>query len=361
MRPLISSRAFFYILYSLFWPFILSLFSFLGLIFILQFINNSELLLLDSRDMHMSLKFFMLGSLSYLPLIIPFCLLLGILFGFGKLSSNHELTAFSNLGYSKPQLSIPAVFITLVCFFICSSSIHTWGPNAKSKSKFLNSLLIEKLALSALQPGVFLNNLPNAVFYTEEINSSNKALKRVFLLTGQDQEQPKFIFSDKGAFLDSPTAEESFQLLLNEGQLFSQDKKSRNFIVDFESYKVSLFKNQDFDFIDAKPSYLTSKRLGDYENIKYKIEYHKRIVLSLTCFLFLALSLLFSLKLHSRSSSGKGFVLALFLSLAFWIVLFISEYISVSQNTLVTMYLPIIIFLIIIASVYYWNKSKFVI
>jgi len=361
MRPLISSRAFFYILYSLFWPFILSLFAFLGLIFILQFINNSELLLLDSRDIHLSFKFFMLESLSYLPLIIPFCLLLGILFGYGRLSSNHELTAFSNLGYSKAKLSTPALFITLVCFFICSSSIHTWGPNAKSKSKFLKSLLFEKLALTALQPGVFLNNLPDAVFYTEEIENSTNSLTRVFLLTGQDQAQPKFIFSDRGAFLDSPNSEESFQLLLNEGQLYGQDKKNRNFVVDFDSYKVSLFKNQDFDFIGKKPNYLTSKRLKDFSDIKYKIEFHKRIVLSLTCFLFLALSLLFSLKLHSRSSSGKGFVLALSLSLAFWVTLFLSEYMSMSQNSVAVMYSPILIFLAVIASVFYWNKSRFVI
>ena len=209
MRPLISLRAFFYILYALFWPFILSFFSFLGLIFIFQLINNSELLLIDSKDMHMSLKFFMLGSLSHLPLIIPFCLLLGILLGYEKLNSNQELTAFSVLSYSKIQLSIPAFFITIICFFICSNSIHTWGPNAKSKSKFLNSLLIENLTLSTLQPGVFFKNLPNTVFYTEEIKANTKDLKRVFLLTNQDQEHPQFIFSDKGVFLNSSSSNSS--------------------------------------------------------------------------------------------------------------------------------------------------------
>ena len=361
MQPLISYRAFLYILYALFWPFILSFFSFFGLIFIFQFIRNSELLLLDLNDIHMCLKVFIFDSLSHLPLIIPFCLLFGILFGFGKLSSNHELTAFSNLGYSKPQLSIPAVFMTLICFFICSSSIHTWGPNAKSKSKFINSILTKKLALSTLQPGIFLNNLPNTVFYTETINNSTKDLTRVFLLTDGNQKHPKFIFSNSGAFLKPSSPEESFRLLLNDGQLFNQDKKRRNFIVDFESYKISLFKNKVFNFINTKPKYLTSKRLSEFKKIKYRIEYHKRIVLSLACFIFLFLSLLFSLKLHSRSSSGRGFLLALFFSLAFWIILFISEYISISQNIIMTIYLPTIIFLIVIVFVYYWNKSRLII
>ena len=361
MRPFLSARAFFYILYALFWPFILSLFSLLGLIFIFQFINNTELLLLDTEDLHLSVKFLMLQSLSALPMLISFCLLLGILLGHGKLSSNHELTAFANLGYSKIQISIPAIFLSFICFFICSSSIHTWGPNSKSRAEFLESLLREKLALTALQPGVFLNNLPGAVFYTEEFDSGSKKLKRVFLLTGEQEQQPKFIFSDEGSFLDSSSAQETFQLLLNRGQVFGLDKKNRNFIVDYDSYKVSLFKNQDFDFIKSKPTYITSKRLKRFEGIKYRIEYHKRIVLSLICFLFLGVSLLFSLKLHSRSSSGKGFVFALFLSLVFWVVLFISEYISASQNTAFTMYIPILLFLIIILSVFYWNKSKFVI
>jgi len=361
MRSVISARAFFYIFYSLFWPFVLSLISFVGLILILQFIKKSELLLLDSSDLSLSLKFFFLGSLSYIPLIIPFCLLLGVLFGYGKLSSNHELTAFSNLGYSKIALATPAMLLTLACFLICSSSIHSWGPKAKAKSKFIESLLHEKLALTALQPGVFLNNLPNAVFYSEEINNSSKKLKRVFLLTGQDQDQAKFIFSDTGSFIDSPETDESFKLLLDDGQLYGQDKQNRSFIVDYKTYAVSLFKNQDLDFISSKPTYLTSKRLKKFKPIKHKIEYDKRIVLSLTCFLFFALALLFSVKLHSRSSSGKGFVIAIFLSLIFWIVLFVSEHLAITNELSIIMYSPIFIFTLIVLSLYYWNKSKFII
>ncbi len=361
MKFLLSAKAFFYILSAIFWPFVLSLISFLSLIFILQFLNNSELLLVDGKDFLLSIKFFIFGSLSYLPLFIPFCLLLSILFGYGKLSSNLELTAFSNIGYSKISLSTPALFLTFICFFICSNSIHTWGPNSKAKSKFINSLLIEKLALSALQEGVFLNNIPGSVFYAEEIKNSTKDLKKVFLLTGKDKDQLKFIFSDTGAFLDSYDKEESFQLLLKNGQLFGEDTTKKNLLVDFENYKVSLFKNQDIEFIRSKPDYLDSKKLLQKKGIKYKIEYHKRMVLSLTCFLFFFIALLLSLRLHSRSSSGKGFVLALALSLFFLILLFFSEYMSFTMKSPLWVYFPIGVFLIFVGYLFYWNRSRFII
>jgi|GEM_PF-5352396 len=298
MKYVLSAKAFFYILHTIFWPFVLSLVSFLGLIFILQFLNNSELLLVDGKDFLLSFKFFIFGSLSYLPLFIP---------------------------------------------------------------KFINSLLIEKLALSALQEGVFLNNIPGSVFYAEEINNSTKDLKRIFLLTGKDKDQLKFIFSDTGAFLDSYDKEESFQLLLKEGQLFGEDTTRKNLLVDFENYKVSLFKNQDIEFLRSKPDYLDSKKLLQKKGTKYKIEYHKRMVLSLTCFLFFSIALLLSLRLHSRSSSGKGFVLALVLSLFFLILLFFSEYMAFSMENALWVYLPIGVFLSFVCYLFYWNRSRFII
>ena len=334
----------------------------------MQFINNSELLLLDTEELKLSFKFFAYGSLSYVPLITPFCLLFGILFGYGKLSSDHELTAFSNMGYSKWHLAQPALAMSIITFFICSSSVHNWGPQAKSKSKFLNSILAEKLALSAIQQGVFLDHFPGVVFYTEELNKKNAELNKVFLLHSKKiKDDAKFIFSDTGSFKSSKQAD-GFKLTLFDGNLYTSDKNQRDLRVKFNSYTASMFQGSNLNFNSNKPEFLTTADINsrtnnqkDTSSFIYKLEKHKRYVLSLTCIFFTFVSLLLSLKLHNRSSSGKGFLLALSLSLIFWVLLFTGEFLAQSLSTLAYIYTPLAVFLLVIFFIAYWNKSKSII
>lgn len=370
MRKTISFRSFNYIFNAVFWPFLFSLIAFFSLIFVMQFINNSELLLLDSKELKLSFKFFAYGSLSYVPLITPFCLLFGILFGYGKLSSDHELTAFSNMGYSKWHLAQPAIVLSIVVFIVCSTSVHNWGPQAKSKSKFLNSLITEKLALSAIQQGVFLDHFPGVVFYTEELNKKNSELRKVFLLHSKknnNKDSTKFIFSDSGTFKTSKEAE-GFKLNLVSGNLYATDTdKRRDLKVKFNSYTASMFQGSDFKFNSNKPEFLTTDQINTKIKLEksgsfiYKLEKHKRYALSLTCIFFTIVPLLLSLKLHNRSSSGKGFLLALGLSLTFWILLFTGEFLAQSLTTIIFIYTPLAVFVVVIAFISYWNRLRSII
>lgn len=359
---LLPFRSFKYLFFNVFWPFVLCLFAFFSLIFVFQFMNKADFFLKDTTSLKFVSQYFGLLSVSYLPLIIPFCLLFSVLFGYGRLSSSLELTAFSNLGYSKLKLSQPALLFSALAFIICSSSIHSWGPKSKLLSRSLHSVLINKAAVSALQAGVFMTQFPNMVLYAES-EDNQKNLNRIFLLQKKNTDA-NFIFSNSGKFIkESP--DQSIGLKLENGAIYNQAslKKTQesNFIISYKDYLIKLFKTSDFDLSKEQVANMTSKKLLKVKTPASRIEFHKRLVLSLSCLLFGVLALLFSLKLHERSSRGNGFFKALVFSLAFWVLLFISEYFSLQQQLPILIYIPICIFIGLIIWIHYSNKSKFVI
>lgn len=361
---MLNLRAFFYILKAIFLPFLMCLLTFFSLIFVFQFLQNSKIFFQDSSSLSLVLQIFTLLGVSYLPLVIPFCLLFGILFGHGKLSGQSEFTALASFGISKWQLVQPACFFTIICTVVCFNSIHTWGPNAKFKSRSLEYALKKKIAVTAFQPGVFLTQIPNVTMYAED-EDSNKNLKNIFIVN--NSEEPYAIFSNSGQFIKEGISSDLGIDLYN-GEIYSSSSDdSSDMLINFKKYFIQLFRSRAVDTTKKNIGNRSSRKLRKILKASSKekdvatVELYKRNTFALSCLFFLILGSLFSLRLHNRSSTGSGFMSALVIAMFFWITLFSSEFLAASLNLPVIMYSPILICGLLCLASYKWIKFKSII
>ncbi len=357
-------RAFLYILKSILLPFMMCMLAFFSLIFTFQFLQSSGLFFQDSSSLTIVLEIFTLLGISYLPLIIPFCLLFGILFGHGRLSSQSEFTAFASFGISKWKLAQPAIFFSFVCLIICFNSIHTWGPNAKFKAHSLEAALKQKVAVTAFQPGVFLTQVPGITIYAED-ESADKTLKNILIINEKNDKYE--IFSKSGRFVKENTATNLGINLFN-GQIYSNPKANEsNMVISFKKYFIQLFKAPSKNITLKNIRNRSSKqlkrllKLSEFPESTIYIELNKRAMFVFSCVFFLVLGSLFSLRLHDRSSKGGGFFTALAISMLFWVSLFASESYANSMKNPLIMYTPVLICSLFCLFAYRWIKFKSII
>jgi len=308
--------------------------------------------------------FFLLG-VSYLPILLPFSLIFGILFGHGKLSSQSEFTALASFGLSKLQMAQPAFLFTALSLFTCFQSIHSWGPKSKYQSRALKYVIKQEVAAKAFQPGVFLTQIPGVTMYAES-QSSDKKLSRIFILNENNQDHLQ-IFSKNGFFTSKESSESNFGLKLLDGEIYkNSDSELSSLVISFRSYLVELFKTKQTKTL-AKRQISNSTTSQLKQSLKNKtpkeqnlilIEINKRNMFSFSCLFFLIVGLIFSLRLHNRSSKGSGFFLAVLISLFFWIVLFVAEFLAKSQSNPLLVYSPVIPCGLFCLGSYSWMRLK---
>jgi len=341
------------------------LIAFFSLIFVFQFLKSSQFLFQDSSSTKLIFRMFFLLGVSYLPLLLPFSLIFGLLLGHGKLSSQSEFTALASFGISKFQMSQPAILFSTLCLFTCYNSIHTWGPNAKYQARALKYVISQKIAATAFQPGVFLTQIPGVTMYAEN-QSSDKKLSKVFILN-QSKKDNLQVFANAGEFSGNEQANTSFGLKLFNGTIYNNSKKDiSSLTISFQSYLIKLFETKKTPTstkrqINNSTTKQLKERLKDKESKKATpvlIEIYKRNMFAFSCVFFLVVGSLFSLRLHNRSSKGGGFFMAILISLFFWIMLFVAEFLGGSYNTPLFVYMPVVPCIIFCIATYLWIKFK---
>ena len=345
-------------------PFLMCLIAFFSLIFVFQFLQSSQFLFQEASSTKLILKMFSLLGVSYLPLLLPFSLIFGLLFGHGKLSSQSEFTALASFGISKFQMAQPAIFFSTLCLFTCFNSIHTWGPNAKFQARSLKYIIRQKIAATAFQPGIFLTQIPGITMYAESQNSK-KELKNVFILD-ENEGRNLQVFSKKGEFVNNEAQGSTFGLKLLDGEIYNNSKKDlSSLVISFKSYLIELFTNRKAVKTNKKIGNSTSNQLktqllqsDTQKTLDISIELNKRNMFVLSCIFFLIVGSLFSIRLHNRSSKGSGFFWAIAISLFFWVMLFVAEFLSFSYKMPNLVYAPILPCSLFCIVSYWWIKFK---
>jgi len=337
--------------------------AFFSLIFVIQFLKSSQFLFQDSSSTKLILRMFFLFGVSYLPILLPFSLIFGLLFGHGKLSSQSEFTALASFGISKFQMAQPAILFSALCLFTCFNSIHTWGPNSKYQSRALKYVVQQQIAATAFQPGVFLTQIPGVTMYAES-QDGDQELTNVFILN-EDRNNSVQIFAKGGAFTSKEQLKSNFGLKLKNGSIYNNSKKDlSSLIISFKSYLIELFETKSpststkRQINNSTTKQLKLKLLKSKDTTPILIEINKRNMFAFSCIFFLIVGSLFSLRLHNRSSKGGGFFIAVLISLFFWIMLFVSEFLSNSHKEPILVYLPILPCTLFCLASYYWIKLK---
>jgi len=342
-----------YILKEILPPFLVGLFAYTFVLLMNQILVVSEYFI--QRDIPFQVVLILLVYLipAMLSFSLPMSVLLGILSGLSRMSSDIEITALKTLGISYKRLVRPLLLFAF-CIWILASfmSLYT-APHANHKwfQTFYNSVL-SKVQLR-INPREFNESIPNTMLFVQDVTKDN-VWKNIIVYFNEPSEDPQLFYAKSGRINFYPEQKSAYLELFNGVQHsyplsnpeetytvfkfdhFQKDIELGSFFQDFSETKS--IREKDIEELSADVRVIQEEMkqfsLSETEGIEYqqkkknhilhKIEIHKKISIPFACFIFalLALPLGASTKKGGRTS---GFTLSIGVIIIYYVLITAGE------------------------------------
>ena len=315
-------------------------------------------------------KLFTLILPTFLEMTVPMALLLGILLGLGRLSSDQETTALKASGISPVQILWPigmlALFISLLSLLI--TTLVRPVANRTLNKELYN--IAKGHVVTALREKVFNDNFPDVLIYVEEVVPPGNASQGILIVDRRDPDRENVIFGKVALFL---TDEESRTLNLKifDGIIHEREKNTSNFSqTHFNVYNVKLDLEEAFSLIrkkERRPKEMSLQQLGrtirskEAKGIKPTpevMELHQRFSFAFAPLVFSLLGVsLAMMPTPSRTGRSWGLASCLFWLLVYYGLLSIGKALGEREIIfpVVALWLPNLVLVLIAA--YFFRKA----
>ncbi len=246
-------------------PFLIGLLAFTVILFTARMLKLVELVVTRGLPLLKIGKLFTLILPTFLEMTVPMALLLGILLGLGRLSSDQETTALKASGISPFQILLPigmlALFISLLSLLI--TTLVRPVANRTLNKELYN--IAKGNVVTALREKVFNDNFPDVLIYVEEVVPPGNASQGILIVDRRDPDRENVIFGKVALFL---TDEESRTLNLKifDGIIHEREKNTSNFSqTHFNVYNVKLDLEEAFSLMrkkERRPKEMSLQQLG---------------------------------------------------------------------------------------------------
>lgn len=192
-------------------------------------------------------KLILLESPTFLAILFPFSLFLAILFTYGRLYADYEMTVLNACGFSLGQLTrLSLPFIFLITFIV--AGLNLWlNPFLLS---YRNKLLAQTgtaIELQTVQPGSFQQtNGGHRIVYVESVSADHKSVKNIFLAQTSLQELPSeitpwtILSANSGYQMINPITKEPFFVALNGKRYQGIPGQTEYYITQFVKYGIHI-------------------------------------------------------------------------------------------------------------------------
>jgi LPS export ABC transporter permease LptG/LPS export ABC transporter permease LptF len=201
---------------------------------------------------------------------LPMAILMGILAGLSRLSSNSEIMAFKTLGISYKRLLRPVFVFSFGGWLLTSFLTLYLAPHTNYKwvQMFTHSVLA-KVKLE-INPREFNEDIPHAVLFIQDI-SLKKDWENVFAYFSDPEEEPRVILAKKGRLNFYPEEKRAI-LVLYDGVVHTHSRSQS------EKYGVTSFKQLEEEInVNSFFSSLSYKKRVREKDIKELIDDQKVI------------------------------------------------------------------------------------
>ena len=246
-------------------PFLIGLLAFTVILFTARMLKLVELVVTRGLPLLKIGKLFTLILPTFLEMTVPMALLLGILLGLGRLSSDQETTALKASGISPFQILLPigmlALFISLLSLLI--TTLVRPVANRTLNKELYN--IAKGHVVTALREKVFNDNFPDVLIYVEEVVPPGNASQGILIVDRRDPDRENVIFGKVALFL---TDEESRTLNLKifDGIIHEREKTTPNFSqTHFNVYNIKLDLEEAFSLMrkkERRPKEMSLQQLG---------------------------------------------------------------------------------------------------
>ncbi|HET6982623.1 MAG TPA: LptF/LptG family permease, partial [Myxococcaceae bacterium] len=184
-----------YLLRELLVPLLLWVVFLFLLLFVMQFLRGTEVLLGSAVTPWDFIRLVMNLSPHLLVMSLPVGFLLAILLGLGRLGEDRELLALLSLGATPWQLArVPlAVGAALgVGVLFLASTAEPWGLK---QVKVQVSEVIKKNVLGDVRPGVFYEDLTDLTLYAQDVDKERGVWTHVLVHDDRDPRAPLLVLA----------------------------------------------------------------------------------------------------------------------------------------------------------------------
>lgn len=373
-----------YILREILPPFLIGLMVYTFVLLMNQILQLSEMFIARGISFNAvwSLLIYLLPAV--LAFTVPMSVLMGILAGMSRMSSDVEITAFKTLGVSYNRMLRPVLFFSLCGWLVTSVLTLYLAPAANAKwIQVFSESVLTKVQFN-IQPREFNESIPHTVFYIQDI-TQDRGWNNIFIYFSQPPEEPRAIYAKSGQMLffekekrailelfdgtvhsyprEEPevyrmTSFRQFQEDLNVESFFSivsEKKRVREKTIQ-ELWRDVKTIQDDFEELPdtGKTPVVLLERARDIRS--HWVEIHKKFALPFACFIFafLGISLGASTRKGGRTS---GFTISIVIIIIYYVLITAGEQMAKdgSISPFVGMWGPNIILLLL--GLYFFVKS----
>jgi len=219
-----------YLFREMSYPFLISLLMITFILFINFLLRAIDRFLGKGLEILVILEYLFLNLAWIIALSIPMAMLLATLATFGRLSEDNEINALRSSGISFVSiLSAPLIFGFSITVLLIGFNNY-FLPEMNFKARLLSGDIYKKRPDINIEPGVFLDNIPNYNMIISDKNDSTMVNVRIFS-KGKTKSQTS-IYAKTG---NLSTLSNAFLLTLNNGEIHEIESK------DYMNYRRILF------------------------------------------------------------------------------------------------------------------------
>ncbi|MCP2620220.1 LPS export ABC transporter permease LptF [Candidatus Aminicenantes bacterium AC-334-K16] len=189
-----------YLLKELIPPFLLGLLVYTFVLLMNQILLLSELFIARGVPLPTILQLMAELLPSVLAFTLPMAVLMGILAGLSRLSTDSEIIAFKTLGISYTRLLRPIFMFALIGWVITAlftMYLAPWGNYQWVKT--LSSSVLARAQIQ-MKPREFNEAIPQLVLYIQDINQLGE-WQNIFLYSTKKPEEPQLVLAKRGQFI----------------------------------------------------------------------------------------------------------------------------------------------------------------
>ena len=190
-----------YILREVIPPFLLGLFVLTFLLMIPPIMEVAEDLIAKGVDGPTILRLMATLIPQGLGITIPMALLLGVLMGLGRLSSDRESVALQACGVSLYRMLYPVMVLGAVASLATFYVLVVALPDANQTFRELTFKTVANRAEGEVKARVFDEYFPNVVLYVREVSTAGAGWSDVFLADLRQSDHPDIFIAERGQIL----------------------------------------------------------------------------------------------------------------------------------------------------------------
>ena len=187
-----------YILREVIPPFGLGLLVFTFLLMIPPIMEVAEELIAKGVESITIVKIMLTLLPQGLGITIPMALLLGILMGMGRLSSDRETVALQACGVNLFRMLVPLALLAIVASAATAYTLIVALPDANQAFREITYRTIARRAEGEVKPRVFYEDFPDVMLYVREVSATGGGWLDVFLADTRESDQPDIYIAERG-------------------------------------------------------------------------------------------------------------------------------------------------------------------